>query len=276
MAGQRLRKGNTMAEEKKAPVWKRVVDLVVNAVCAVIVIFVLVISISSIMSAGKGYTNVFGYSFMTVSSESMVGDNPDSFDKGDVISVRVIASEDAAKLQEQLKKLKGSSDGQAEDGDIITYWSQDSAQNPNPQANNGRFINTHRIVRVELDASGNVDRFITKGDNNPIADVNLVAPADIIGVYGGKSSVIGSFLLWMQSTTGFMVMVIVPSLLVVAYCIFLVIKQVMLRSRSKVKEIEADLYEQAKREAMEELLRQQAEQKNADKSPLDTPPKADK
>lgn len=364
-----------MAEEKKAPVWKKVVDIAVNVICIVIVAAVFYVSISNIVYSGKQYVGFFGRSYLSVQTPSMQWTNKDSFAQGDVIAVKLVRSasdktgefKNNNELEATRKRVsdslikagvRGSSDGVTPDGTVITYYSSDAAQRP-PGAGS-TFINTHRIQRIvyeyrtsivrdeshhvayqwqikqdgewidlpfvdgepvagataqkltleeadrqytyrmkatvtDLDAAGelkpetqtevfdekptlHIQSITTRGDarvenkqivQNDVNDSSRVSAEQVIGIYNGKAGGIGYVLTWMRTTPGFMVCIMVPAILVIAYCAFLVVKQILARGKSKVKSLEADLYEQAKkeaeaelyeqakREAMEELMRQQ-------------------
>ncbi len=93
-------------------------------------------------------------------------------------------------------------------GDIITFSSKDPAIKGYP--------NTHRIVEITQDKNGR-QAFVTKGDNNPMADPYLVYSEDIYGkVVMITPALRGLIMFYSFAATpvGFMVVVIMPLLLV--------------------------------------------------------------
>jgi signal peptidase len=82
-------------------------------------------------------------------------------------------------------------------------------------AGNGTSILTHRVVEiVEQDGSR---YFRTKGDFNNIEDKDLVPAEDLIGVYKSRIPAAGHVAMFMQSTPGLILCVVLPIVLLVAY-----------------------------------------------------------
>ena len=88
-------------------------------------------------------------------------------------------------------------------GDVIAFFDP---------AGNGTTIVTHRVIEVTENG------WRTKGDNNNAED-RLAVPADkLVAVYEGtRLSGLGNVALFMQSTTGLIVCVVCPILLLVGY-----------------------------------------------------------
>ena len=85
-------------------------------------------------------------------------------------------------------------------GDVITYWTVIDGQ---------RVLNTHRIHQI-YDGGGYLI-FETKGDNNTIADPLTVHESEIVGQYNGmKISGLGKVFDYLQTSTGFLLVVVVP------------------------------------------------------------------
>lgn len=178
---------------------KKIINIVVDVIVAIILAFVLILAISSISSKAKGYdgyTEIFGKAYIAVASDSMEGDNEDSFSKGDLIVIRLLSDDEKYHLEE---------------GQVITFRT-------NQITNDDTYVlNSHRIIEAEARPDGNVYQYTTKGDNNSSADSSAVSASDIVGVYEGKAGGIGYMFLFMESSTGFFVCVVLPSLLVVVY-----------------------------------------------------------
>lgn len=120
-------------------------------------------------------------------------------------------------------------------------------------AGNGTSIVTHRVVEV-VEENGEV-YFQTKGDNNNTEDKELVPAENLVGVYKNRIAGAGKIAMFMQSTTGLIVCVVVPIILLVAYDV--------LRRRSYEKSKQDDT---AALLAELEALRAEKAQKEADAS----------
>jgi signal peptidase I len=178
---------------------KKIINIVVDVVVAVVLVFVLILAISAITSKAKGYdgyTEIFGKAYVAVASDSMEGENEDSFSKGDLIVVKLLSDDEKKHL---------------EVGQVITFRT-------NQITNDDTYVlNSHRIIEATASGDGCVYSYTTQGDNNASSDRSPVNYSDIVGVYSGKASSIGYMFLFMKSSTGFFVCVVLPSLLVVVY-----------------------------------------------------------
>jgi len=93
-----------------------------------------------------------------------------------------------------------------EEGDIITFMTADQK------------AITHRIVAINT--SDNTITYTTKGDANNTEDADVVTPDQVEGVYIGQIAGLGGKLLFMQTTSGMILCIIIPLLLYVAWIIF--------------------------------------------------------
>ena len=190
---------------------KKTANRIVNVIVIVIFAIVLLITIGIFTSRGKGYTNLFGTAMVAVRSDSMEGEKEDSFNEGDLLFIRILKSD------EEKKSLK--------EGDIISFY----------DSNKDGQINTHRIIK-DYYADG-VEGYLTKGDKAPegTTDGLNITASMIVGVYEGhRVGWLGSVALFFQSSTGFLVCVVLPALLLVAYCVYDVVKNVRERNREKL------------------------------------------
>ena len=124
-------------------------------------------------------------------------------------------------------------------GDIICFFDP---------AGNGSSTTTHRVKEVQTDDAGNIS-FITKGDANNTEDKTPVPANKLVGKYWFRIAGLGSAAMFMQTTPGLIIFVIVPILLLVAYDVF--------RRRR------FDAQKDAETAALEEELRALRAQKNA-------------
>lgn len=116
--------------------------------------------------------SVFGYKPFIVLSGSMESD----IHKGDLIFTKEINPVNLAT------------------GDIIAFRDAENT------------ITTHRIIDI-VENDGQT-YFITKGDNNSTQDLNLVAYADVEGIYVGRIAGIGSMMNSLSNPTTIMILVL--------------------------------------------------------------------
>lgn len=82
-------------------------------------------------------------------------------------------------------------------------------------AGNGTSIVTHRVIEV-INEDGEVF-FRTQGDNNNTEDKQLVPAKNLVGIYKMTFAGAGNIAMFMQSTTGLIICVVLPVLLLVGY-----------------------------------------------------------
>jgi signal peptidase len=169
------------------PKEKTLVSKVANIISSVVLVFSILICVLVItsMKSSTGVANIFGYSFLSVKSNSMTP----VFKENDLIIVRVTKPDDRFGV-----------------GDIVSFIDYDAASR--------RFVNTHRIVKVA--SADGVNLYTTKGDNAPQEDAKKKYSASIIGQYTGKKiSGIGKALDFVNSPTGVLLCVVVPSAIII-------------------------------------------------------------
>ena len=170
--------------------------------------------------------SIAGFTPLTVATESM----EPTFGTSDLI---IIQKCDPADLKE---------------GDIITFHTI---------INNEYALNTHRIVDIE--ENNGYRSYRTKGDNNQIEDTHVIADGDIVGKYVLKLAGVGALMTFLSSSTGFLVVIILPLLIFfvmqVYHLIMVVIKLKKATAEEMASENDASLDEalKAKQEAEEAL-----------------------
>lgn len=82
-------------------------------------------------------------------------------------------------------------------------------------AGNGTSIVTHRVVEI-VEENGEI-YFRTRGDNNNTDDKALVPADNLVGVYKMRIAGAGHIAMFMQSTAGLIVCVVLPIILLVGY-----------------------------------------------------------
>lgn len=200
----------------------KAIRIAVNVLLWVIVIIAAFFSIVTFASKNEtGVAWLGGYSPMAVQTDSMKGE----FSSGDLI---VIRKTDASTLKE---------------GDIITFWTL---------IDNQQAINTHRIIAVQ-DNNG-LRQYMTKGDANPVEDTRVVAAGDVIGKYAFHIPKLGKLMDLLSSSTGFLVIIVLPLLLFFIWQFYQLIILIIEMKKEAVREAA----EQTKA-AMEAEIRQKLE-----------------
>ncbi|MDH6367501.1 MULTISPECIES: signal peptidase I [Breznakia] len=169
---------------------KHKVLTIVGIIMSIILIPILIINVTLIV---KSYTepekvpSIGGIAPMIVLTDSMYPE----IQSGDLIICNVTDA----------KKVKV--------GDIITYFDPKSEKNA---------VVTHRVVEIQ-DVEGKL-AFITKGDANNTNDADPIPEQNLVGIYDFRIGGAGNIAMFMQTTQGLIVCVVVPLFLLVGYDIF--------------------------------------------------------
>lgn len=163
-------------------VWNIIKSILVWIVVA-IAITMMIFTLVSVSIFDKNERNLFGYKFFIVQTDSM---SATDFDAGDIAISKVV----------DIRTLK--------EGDIITFISQNSQ-------NYGETV-THKIRTVTKDVDGS-PAFVTYGTTTNTDDEALATM--IIGQYVGRIPKLGSFFMFMKTTPGYIVCILLPFLLLI-------------------------------------------------------------
>ena len=171
-----------------------------------IVAFFIILTLSRKRDDGDT-PSLFGYSYVSVLSNSMNAGKDGDFRKGDLLVVKTLTDD-------QTKNLKV--------GDIITF---------RDFVNGQRALTTHRINSIfyKTDKNGKktVSGYITKGDNNPVVDDTERAPEDIVAIYNGtKIGGGGNVMDFLKSQTGFLLVLVLPLALFFIWRIYKLVRAV--------------------------------------------------
>lgn len=231
-------------EKKTTP--RKVLTITLNSLFYVIIVVLLIFSLANIkVKKENDIANVFGVGFLSVQSNSMLGDQEDSFEKGDMIFVKML---DEASVQE------------LEVGDIVTYYDMSI-----------RAFNTHRIVEINFDE----EYIITQADYNPVAQNTSTEPDQPItfdqalATYQSKVSGLGNTLDYLQSPTGFALFIILPVVFILVFEGIVLGRNILALNRTKMeekfakeKEDTQKLLEAEKEKLRQELLAEMQNEKN--------------
>lgn len=195
---------------------------ITGTILCIILIPILILNISLIV---KSFTNndqvpsVGGYLPLIVLTDSMYP----GIQSGDLIICHTAEAEEVS------------------EGDVIAFFDP---------AGNGTSVVTHRVV--EVTSENGEPAFRTKGDANNAEDPVLVPAENLVGVYRSRIPGAGNIAMFMQTTTGLIVCVVLPLILLVGYDI--------VRQR---------IYEKRRRQDTDALLKELEElraRKDAEKS----------
>lgn len=93
------------------------------------------------------------------------------------------------------------------EGDVIAFFDP---------AGDGTSVVTHRVVEVTEDEKG-APVWRTKGDANNTEDNTPVPAKNLVGVYRHRIGGAGRVAMFMQTTTGLIICVVIPLVLLIAY-----------------------------------------------------------
>lgn len=197
--------------------------MVALAVC------MMVFTIVSVNTFDRSDRSLFGFKAFIVLSDSM---SKTDFDAGDLVLVKEV---DPSTLKE---------------GDIIAYTSQNTS-------NYGETV-THKIRKLTTDASGELG-FITYGTTTDTDDETVVTYPYVLGKYKTNIPKVGRFFMFLKTTPGYIVCILIPFLLLILiqgiHCIRL-FRRYKLEQMAEMKEERAKIEEERaeSQKMMAELL----------------------
>lgn len=255
-----------MSSEKTAEksTAKKVLRIVGNVLIWIFIIFAALTTVLAFaaQSSSDGIPAIGGKAILTVQTDSMSREAEESgkftlqegwergFNAGDIIIGKKLSTDE----QKSLKV-----------GDIITF----KAELAGTDDGTGRKVegfNSHRIIEVQ--GSGDSVVYVTRGDNNAGEDTEPIAWNYVICKYTGtRLPGLGKVLDFLQTSTGFLVVIVLPLVVFFAYELIVFIRKFLKVKNAGKKQITAADEEAIKQKAIEEYLKaQQAEQKAEDKA----------
>lgn len=167
---------------------KRTAEILISAVLWAVILLAALFAFTTLATKDSNkVASLAGYTPLTVESDSMAP----TFRTGDLIIIRKC---DTNKLVE---------------GDIVTFHTI---------INNEYALNTHRIA--EIYTANGAHSYVTKGDNNLMADTHLIADGDIVGRYVGRLPGFGKVLSFLSSSIGFLLVIVLPLLVFFVYQVY--------------------------------------------------------
>ncbi len=215
---------------------KKAIGIIKNTLVWLVVFIAVVMMIFTVISVNtfdRNDRSLFGYKFYIILSDSMsaVKDDPNHegyFNTGDLIFSKEV---DPATLKE---------------GDVISYISTNSE-------NYGKTV-THMIRDLTSDAIGNPG-FVTYGTATDTDDANIVTYPYVLGKYEGRIPSVGKFFLFLKTTPGYIVCILLPFLLLIGMQGFNSIRLFKRYKAEQLAEIESQREkERAQLQAERELI----------------------
>lgn len=253
-----MKENETKTQKKPGSKGGRIVKTILNTIINILIVLVLVTSIliavlSLTSKANDGVATIFGYSFHTIQTPSMVGGNP-NYDGGDYQVGDLV-----------IGKADGASDREYAVGDIISYRTENDEGE--------KMLICHRIVDKE-EADGVVS-YQTQGDANDTPDqleeADYIHNYDIASLcydadYHGKVlSGWGAPLDFIRQPQGFFFVVLLPMIIFFMYEIIRVVLNAMSYKKTKAEE-EKENAEKEKDEAVKAAVAEALAEKESEKT----------
>ncbi|MBQ8538239.1 MAG: hypothetical protein IJ433_01150 [Ruminococcus sp.] len=254
-------------------VFKNIINTLINILIVAVLVVSIVVATLALTSKSSGISNIFGYTFQVVVSDSMDGGNPDyeggDFKKGDVIIGKVTNNE------------KLDTPESYKEGDIITFKGI-------LQGNDhlGEQLICHRIIDVQ-ERDGELV-YQTQGDNHSVSEIpdqssifeyitaySIVAKFYTDDFQGVKLAGVGKVYEFINSQLGFFLCILLPMIFFFLYVLIKVVINFVEYKKAKEdeeKEKNAPKTPQMSDEEYEQF-KQFMEMKNAQASAEDAPSK---
>ena len=211
---------------------KKVLSIALRVLLWIIILLAALFAFTTLATRDNNHVaNLAGFTPMTVLTDSM---SP-TFNHGDMIII---------------KKCDPNT---LEVGDIVTFHTI---------IQNEYALNTHRIIEINGDVG--MRTFITKGDNNEIADQRSIAGGDIVGKYTGRLPYVGYVMQFLSSSVGFLVVIVLPLLVFFIYQVYHLVMVSIKLKKAVAAEAAIEAAEAASSVSDEKTLAAEAARKEAE------------
>ena len=182
---EKVQTNDGVATKKGKKKVSKVINIIVNVILIVAIVFAVICTyISFVTTSGSGVPSILGLRLLSIQTNSM---SP-TFNEGDLIISTKVKPDDLRP------------------DDIITYWTVIDGE---------RVLNTHRIETI-YDGGGYLI-FETKGDANTSVDPLTVHERELVGQYKVRVPGIGKVFDYLQTGTGFLIVVVIPVFIFFVY-----------------------------------------------------------
>lgn len=236
----------------------KITKITLNVLFYVVIVLILLFAIANMKVKTNGdIPNIFGGGFLSVQSDSMDGNQEDSFKQGDLIFVNMLNDKERAEL---------------EVGDIVTFYG--SFYNETTKQRD-TFLNTHRIVDIMYTDTDEMV-LVTQGDKvaerpgrkygeggeNDDTNYESLFASEAIAVHKSTWGGAGNALDFLRSPVGFGVFIVIPAVLILIVEAYFLIKNVLKMNKEKMEKEYQAKDEAMRKQIMEELKQQQAKEEN--------------
>lgn len=172
--------------------FKKILSLLPSIIGIILCLLLLPILVINCILIIKGIVNedevptIGGQAPLIVLTDSMYPD----IQSGDLIIVEVMDASDV------------------DEGMYISFYDPDSKSNS---------VVTHKVIQKVIDPETGKISFVTKGINNELEDRIPVPEENLIGVYVRRIPELGTVAMFMQSTTGLILFVVIPLAVFITY-----------------------------------------------------------
>lgn len=167
---------------------KKAAEILVSVFLWMIILITALFTFTTLATRDdNSISRVAGYTPLIVKSPSM----KPTFNEGDLIVIK--------KVDPSTLKV----------GDVITFKTL---------IDNAPALNTHRIV--EITEQNGIRNYATKGDNNAVKDQVWIADGAIQGKYVCKLPLLGRLMTVLSSSTGFLLIIVLPMLCFFVYQVY--------------------------------------------------------
>lgn len=241
------KKEEDQKEEQSLSKPKKILKIVLRTIEGIYIAVMLIFSLLVIVSGNKTGNDlnsipITNHTFLTVKTDSMKGE----FDK-DALVIAKVPKKDEQILALRAKEVDPETGEVLYEGDIISFRTI---------INGKEAINTHRIIAINNAGDIKNIRFITKGDNTPSADSNLVAAHQVLAIYKTSIPEVGGLIVGLKDNHTFIWVVIVPLALLFIYNAFVFVKNMSdIKAEKLVAEKGVALTEEEKEALKREYLK---------------------
>jgi signal peptidase len=238
-----------VSTKEKNKTVKKTFKIIGDVFLVLFILFGIYITVTSLVAKSNGgVSNLFGNAPMSVQSDSMKG----TFEKGDLIFVKLLSFDNDHNPSETLEEGKS----------IVTfkYTLQDT------NGNNVQTFLTHQYVKRTLYGSRYLYEFKgTYAPNGETIDSQIVEEKAIVGVYTGtKWSGFGKVTDFLTSSTGYLVIFVVPAAILFFYALYRLIITIIRVNKQNLTEKDAAYYMEQKEKMRDEILKELEEEKKGE------------
>ena len=190
---------------------KKIAKIVGDVLFGIVLVFLLFIAVVNLRAkSSNGLPNMFGTGYLSVLTDSMDGDQKDSFKSGDLVVVDVV--NDKNRVDKALTLNVGQ---------IITYYDYSEEK-----------IISHRIIEIESQSSTGAV-YVVKGDSPYAVATTRVGSGEILGVYKRHIKGLGKVFDWVGHGVGFFIVVVLPCILFLLYEVYRFIRVLLEYNKEK-------------------------------------------